>query len=89
VPRDVAALRAVIQRNLVYPGVARRMGWEGKVLLSFIVCGSGRAREVTLLESSGRDLLDRHAVETVSGISDFPASAAEARVIVPVVYRLY
>lgn len=89
VPRDVAALRAIIQRHLVYPGVARRKGWEGKVLLSFIICGNGRAREVTVLESSGRDLLDRHALQTVAMITDFPASAAEARVILPVVYRLY
>lgn len=87
-PRDVAALRAIIKQHLVYPGVARRMGWEGKVMLSFVICGNGRARDVTLLESSGRELLDRHAQETVLKISSFPASAAEAKVIVPVVYRL-
>ncbi len=88
VPRDVAALRALIKQHLVYPGVARRLGWEGKVLLSFIICGNGRARDVTILESSGRELLDRHALETVSRISSFPASATDAQVIVPVVYRL-
>lgn len=88
VPWDVAALRAIIKRHLVYPSVARRMGWEGKLLLSFVICGNGQARDIIVLESSGRDLLDRSALETVSKISSFPASSVDAKVIVPVVYQL-
>lgn len=88
VPRDLAALREIVQRSLVYPSLARRMGWEGRVTLSFIVCRDGRAREVAVLESSGREVLDRHAVESVQKISGLPASTTEAKVIVPVVYRL-
>lgn len=88
VPWDVAALRAIIKRHLVYPSVARRMGWEGKLLLSFVICGNGQARDIVVLESSGRDLLDRSALETVSKISSFPASSVDAKVIVPVVYQL-
>lgn len=87
-PRDFSALREIVQRHLVYPSVARRRGWEGKVTLSFIVGGDGRVREIAVLESSGRGLLDRHAVETVKQISCFPAAVAEARIIIPVVYRL-
>lgn len=87
-PRDFSSLREIIQRHLVYPNAARRLGWEGKVTLSFIVGGSGHVREIAVLESSGRELLDRNAVETVKRISCFPAVAAEAQVIIPVVYRL-
>jgi len=86
--RDYSSLREIVQRNLVYPNVARRRGWEGKVTLSFIVGADGTVREIAVLESSGHGLLDRHAVATVKNISCFPAEFAAARIIVPVVYRL-
>lgn len=87
-PRDLVALREIVQRHLVYPPVARRMGWEGKVTLSFVICRDGRVREVAVLEGSGRSLLDRCAIETVKKITDFPITESEAMIIIPVVYRL-
>jgi protein TonB len=89
VPRDLAALRDMVQRRLGYPGLARRMGWEGRVTLSFVVCPDGRARDVAVVESSGRELLDQCAVDSVRKLTGLPASTAEAKVIVPLVYRLH
>lgn len=48
-----------------YPMLARRMGEEGEVLLDVHVDRDGRVTEVRLRQSSGSDLLDRTAIDTV------------------------
>lgn len=48
-----------------YPMVARRMGYTGKVVLNVEVLAEGRAGEVKLEKSSGYDILDSAAVQTV------------------------
>ena len=48
-----------------YPMLARRMGHQGEVLLDVHVERDGRVSEITLKQSSGSDLLDRTAIETV------------------------
>jgi protein TonB len=44
---------------------ARRMGAQGEVLLDVRVGVDGRVTDVRLKRSSGSDLLDRTAIETV------------------------
>ena len=39
-------LRREIHQRLIYPEVAREMGWEGRVLLSFVVAEDGSVREI-------------------------------------------
>ncbi|MBA4389858.1 MAG: hypothetical protein C0399_02850 [Syntrophus sp. (in: bacteria)] len=46
-----------------YPDRARRMGWEGKVLLSFVIMENGAIRDVEIMNSSGRRDFDDHARE--------------------------
>jgi protein TonB len=46
-----------------YPDRARRMGWEGKVLLSFVILENGAIRDVEVINSSGRRDFDDHARE--------------------------
>lgn len=48
-----------------YPMVARRMGYQGKVILDVEVLAEGRAGEVKLYQGSGYEILDRAAMETV------------------------
>ena len=48
-----------------YPSRARRMGWEGTVILRVEVNAQGRPIQVEIERSSGRDLLDRSAREHV------------------------
>lgn len=48
-----------------YPMLARRMGEEGEVLLDVHVGRDGRVTEVRLRQSSGSDLLDGTAIDTV------------------------
>ena len=44
---------------------ARRLGLEGTVVLRVVVAADGRPASVTVLQSSGYDVLDTSARETV------------------------
>jgi periplasmic protein TonB len=48
-----------------YPMVARRMGYHGKVVLNVEVLAEGKAGQVLLHQSSGHDILDNAAIQTV------------------------
>ncbi|OGT15921.1 MAG: hypothetical protein A3J49_01960 [Gallionellales bacterium RIFCSPHIGHO2_02_FULL_57_16] len=51
----------------VYPMVARRMGWQGKVVLNVEVLENGLPGQIKLHQSSGRDVLDNAAIQAVRG----------------------
>jgi protein TonB len=48
-----------------YPIAARRLRFEGEVLLRVVVAADGRPTSVVVLKSSGHDMLDASAVDTV------------------------
>ncbi len=56
-----------------YPMVARRMGYNGKVILNVEVLAEGRAGQVLLHKSSGYDILDNAALQTVKTWKFSPA----------------
>jgi len=85
---DFAWVRDAIQRAIAYPPAARRMGWEGKVVVAFQLLSDGSVRDVRVVQGSGHAALDRGAVDAVRSASPFPRSPVEAEVITPVVYRL-
>lgn len=75
-----------------YPGLARRLGEEGTVLLRVHVLRSGHAREIEILATSGSPRLDQAASDAVRQWRFLPARVGEERVDswlrVPVVFRL-
>ncbi len=83
-----AYIRDLVQKKLNYPKIARQMGWEGKVIISFIVCIDGHARDIIIKEGSGIELLDKNAVAAVQTASPFPKPPIEAQLIIPVKYTL-
>lgn len=48
-----------------YPYLARRNQWEGVTRLEILVQADGRVGEITVIQSSGYQVLDRAAVKTV------------------------
>jgi protein TonB len=86
--RSYGYLRDAIQRGIAYPAVARRMGWEGRVVVAFLILPDGTVRNVRVVRGSGFAVLDRNAVEAVRTASPFPRPPAEAEVLTPVVYKL-
>ena len=85
---DFAWIRDAIQLAIAYPATARRMGWEGKVVVAFHLLPDGSVRDVRVVQGSGHAALDRGAIDAVRTASPFPRSRVEAEVITPVVYRL-
>jgi periplasmic protein TonB len=49
----------------VYPAVARRRNYEGTVVIDVLVDRQGRAAQVRIAHSSGYEILDRSAVNSV------------------------
>ncbi|MFZ5906757.1 MAG: energy transducer TonB family protein [Nitrospirota bacterium] len=82
------SIREIIQRNTLYPVLARRMGWEGKVIISFLLMPDGKVLDIRITKSSGHEILDRNAVETIKRVSPFPPPPLKAEITVPVVYAL-
>lgn len=77
-----------VQKKITYPRIARKMGWQGKVLISFIICIDGTIKDIQIVESSGHKALDKNALEIVQKVAPFPKPPVAAKLIIPVVYNL-
>jgi protein TonB len=83
-----ASIRDQILQNLVYPQAARRLGWSGKVVVSFVVTTDGAVDKVKVLTSSNYQMLDRNAVETVLKAAPFPRPPISVELVMPIGYKL-
>lgn len=81
-------IRNIVQQKLNYPKIARKMGWEGKVIISFVVCTDGHAKDIRIKEGSGIEMLDKNAVVAIEQASPFPRPPVEAQLIIPINYSL-
>jgi protein TonB len=95
--RAVAALEQHLRRALRvhfrYPGLARRRGWEGDVVLEVHVAADGQLTNVAVLQTSGHDLLDRAALRALQRVTVLPQAIAHLQgrdldLLFPVHYRL-
>ena len=81
-------IKNTIQKQIIYPIVARKKGWQGRVVISFVVDKDGSIMDINIRESSGFSLLDRSAVKTIKKVAPFPPPPVRAELIVPVNYSL-
>jgi protein TonB len=81
-------IRDLVQKKAMYPKIAQQRSWEGQVVISFVVLSDGSAKEIKVVTSSGRDILDRSAVEAVKSASPFPRPPAELELKMPITYKL-
>ncbi len=77
-------IKEAIRKKLIYPSLARRRGWEGKVVLSFVVCEDGSLSDIKVVEGSGFAILDKNAVVTVGKISPLPKPPLRAELVIPI-----
>jgi TonB family protein len=86
-PVDLAAIKKeevthalpVYRRNTPpqYPLIARRRGYQGRVLLEVLVRKNGRAGSIRLARSSGYEVLDRAAIKGVRNWLFHPAKRGD------------
>jgi protein TonB len=81
-------IKELIHKQIIYPATAKKMGWEGKVIVSFIISSEGYTRNIMISRSSGHEILDENAVKAVQRASPFPKPPVEAQIIIPVLYQL-
>lgn len=89
----IAQLRSWLERHKRYPGMARRRGEEGIVMLSLDLDRHGRLLSRRVLRSSGHQDLDAAALamlERASPLPPFPADLGESRLslVLPVAFSL-
>lgn len=81
-------IRDLVRKHLVYPSMAQKMGWGGKVVVAFVIMENGSASNIHVVESSGIPLLDRSALETIRRASPFPHPPVKAEIVIPVLFKL-
>lgn len=91
--RIEAQLHTSLARHFDYPYVARLRGWEGSVLLAFIVQASGNLNDIRIIRSSGFAVLDDSAVDSLKKVQQLPEAVAwlqgrDIEMQLPVIYRL-
>lgn len=91
--RIEAQLHTSLARHFDYPYVARLRGWEGRVLLAFVVQASGNLNDIRIVRSSGFAVLDDSAVDSLKKVQQLPEAVAwlqgrDIEMQLPVIYRL-
>ena len=84
--------KAIFSVKPEYPYIARKRGYEGKVVVRLLIGKDGRVKRLFLVKSSGYKVLDRSALKALKNWKFSPARIAGAPVEywveVPVVFRL-
>ncbi|GKS56753.1 hypothetical protein YTPLAS18_02800 [Nitrospira sp.] len=62
-------LRDKVEEVKAYPALAKINHWQGRVVIQVEVLGNGRLRNATIEQSSGYQILDEAALETVRAAS--------------------
>lgn len=75
-----------------YPKFAKRRNWQGKVLLSLRITSTGKIKNVQLDDSSGYNILDQAAINSMRKVGTIPQIASwlenDIELEIPVVYQL-
>ncbi len=82
-------IRALIENSLTYPSIGRKLRLEGTVVVSFILTANGSVKKAEILTSSGSNLLDAKAIQTVLELSgNYPSIPKTVSLKIPIVFSL-
>ncbi|MCX6051017.1 MAG: energy transducer TonB [Campylobacterales bacterium] len=87
---NFSLIRDMALANLIYPNTARRMGWSGIVEVRLVIDTDGKLLEAIVVKSSGRELLDTTALESVLSLKDkvLPKPQSVSTIILPIAFSL-
>ena len=93
VNRIKAQLHTDLARHFDYPALARRRGWEGRVMLALNVASDGQLQQIRVARSSGFAILDDSALQSLRQVRGIAEAVAllNGRMLamqIPVIYRL-
>lgn len=81
-------IRSLIMRNLSFPAGARKLGWTGKIRVSFIIREDGGVEDITIVSGSGHEVLDMNVIAAIRRTAPFPQPPVKAQFILPIAYSL-
>ncbi len=87
------ALQSEFRARFKYPMLARKRGWQGKVVLALNINTQGKIANIAIKRSSGFKILDRNAVKTFKAIDMITPSLHERikqshSFNIPIIYQL-
>ncbi len=85
-PSIIEQIRSAIEKNKIYPLIARRRKMEGTVHVRFKINSQGRPEGLRVIQSSDFGLLDRTTLDIVEREAPFPS--IDASLEIPVVFHL-
>ena len=84
---NINFIRSAIQKNLIYPFTAKKRNIEGTVLTEFSINNSGIPVNIKIIKSSGFNVLDSAAVQTIPKASPFPVLKGDIEIPITFVLR--
>lgn len=82
-------IRSLIENAITYPSIARKLRLEGIVLVTFILKPNGTVDTVKVKSSSGSNILDTKAIQTILNLSgDYPALGKTFELSIPIAFHL-
>jgi protein TonB len=93
VNRVKAYLYTDLARHFDYPEMARRHGWEGRVMVAVNVASDGQLQQIRVARSSGFAILDDSALHSLRQVERIVEAVAllngrQLAMQIPVIYRL-
>ena len=64
------------------------MGWQGKVIVTFVLQKDGQARDVHIHASSGYAVLDSSALQAVERAAPLPRAGETVQIVMPIEFAL-
>lgn len=89
----LSKVRNLIEKNKIYPKVAKRLNQTGKVYVTFLITKDGEIKNCRVHKSSKFESLDNASIEILLKIASFEAIPKELNknsweITVPIVYQL-
>lgn len=77
-------------KNLVYPRMAKQMGWSGIVEVKLVIDTNGKLLEASVVKSSGKELLDNTALKAALALKNevLPKPKTRVTLILPIAFSL-
>lgn len=87
---DFAIIRNKVLENLIYPNIARRLGWNGIVHIALVIDTNGKLINAKVHQSSGKTILDKSALDASLQLQSeqLPKPDAITTIILPVAFSL-
>ena len=73
----LSKVKAKIEKNKVYPKIAKKLNQSGKVLVSFDILKDGKVINIKIIQNSKFEKLDEASVELLTNIGFFEAIPSE------------